>query len=441
MNELNSVSNNEVAEFQNVYSPGTLLGVYASAIHSQADGKILLARGIYMVAQNQKEYNGYFYETIQSPNENKSIRAKIPSLLRSKLENNQIYIFKGYIEKKINFSSIELVFVVDDILKKEENQISELDFKRFGLLQKKAAKGFRDFEAIVKEHIYNNKILKIANLYGSTAIVHKDFEKGLADSMIRFQVSEHRCNFTSKSELIAALQRLKVLDFDVIALVRGGGDKSSLEVFNDPELGEEALSINQVLITALGHTVDESLLDKIADKKFALPHDYGNSLKVWVDEAISEQSKSKSFFIEQVKNDLTKTFQDQIMTLQKQLEIKNKEYETAQIKFKEMIEQNQKDKNESLLAKEKAFETSINSLTEQIKSKEENIKNLQANYEATTKQQIASAISASQTKYEIANQEIARLSKQIDSSVSIKSNLIIYIIIAAIIGIVIGLLF
>jgi len=294
---------------------------------------------------------------------------------------------------------------------------------------------------IVKEHIYNNKILKIANLYGSTAIVHKDFEKGLADSMIRFQVSEHRCNFTSKSELIAALQRLKVLDFDVIALVRGGGDKSSLEVFNDPELGEEALSINQVLITALGHTVDESLLDKIADKKFALPHDYGNSLKVWVDEAISEQSKSKSFFIEQVKNDLTKTFQDQIMTLQKQLEIKNKEYETAQIKFKEMIEQNQKDKNESLLAKEKAFETSINSLTEQIKSKEENIKNLQANYEATTKQQIASAISASQTKYEIANQEIARLSKQIDSSVSIKSNLIIYIIIAAIIGIVIGLLF
>jgi exodeoxyribonuclease VII large subunit len=317
------ITNTEVQQFQNVYSPGTLLGVYASAIHTQADGKILLARGIYQASQNQKEYYGYYYETIQSPNENKSIRIKIPSILRSKLDNNQIYIFKGYIEKKINFSSIELVFVVDDVLQKEDNPISPEDLKRFNLLQKKITKGFRDFEAIVKEHIYKDKILKIANIYGNSAIVNKDFDKGLADSMISFQVTDYRCNFNSKTELIDIIKHLKEKDFDVIALVRGGGEKASMEVFNDPELGEESLGIRQVLVTALGHTVDDCLMDKIADKKFALPHDYGNSLKVWVDEAKAEQARSKSIFIGQVKKDLEKTFHDQISTLQKQLEVKN----------------------------------------------------------------------------------------------------------------------
>jgi len=431
----------DLQQFHNIYSPGTLLGVYASAIHTQADGKILLARGIYLVSQNQKEYSGYYYETIQSPNENKSIRIKIPGLLRSKLENNHIYIFKGYIEKKINFSSIELVFVVDDILQKEENPISPEDLKRFDLLQKKVAKGFIDLEALVKEHIYTGKILKIVNIYGNTAIVNKDFDKGLADSITRFQVTDHRCNFNSKTELLATIRNLREMDYDVIAFVRGGGEKASMEVFNDPELGEEAINLKQILVTALGHTVDNTLMDKLADKKFALPHDYGNSLKVWVDEAIAEQAKSKSVFMEQVKKDLKKTFQDQITTLQKQLEIKNKEYETAQLKFKEMVEQNQKDKLETIQAKEKAFEASIKSLTEQIKAKEETLKAIQANNESTNKQQIASAISEFKTKYDIVNSEREKLVRQLDSFTTHKNNSIIYIIFAIIVGLIIGLLF
>jgi hypothetical protein len=438
MNEIETIES-EIQEFQQVYSPGTLLGVYANALHTQLDGEIILARGILQISQNSKEFYGYYYDTIKSPIENKSIKAKIPVLLRHKLENNLIYIFKGYIEKKINFSSIELVFVVDGVMQKEENQISEEEIKRFELLQKKISKGFRDFEAIVKEHIYKGTVLKIANLYGNSAIVNKDFEKGLADSIVRFQVDEYRCNFASVTELIIAIQRLKSLDYNAIAFVRGGGDKASLEVFNDPLICNEALSMNQVLVTALGHVVDETLMDKIADKKFALPHDYGNTLKVWVDQAIEEQSRSKSIFIEQVKIDLAKTFQDQIITLQKQLEIKNKEYETAQIKFKEMVEQNQKDKLETIQAKEKAFEASIKSLTEQIKSKEESLNVIQSNNESTTKQQIASAISEFKTRYDIVNTEREKLIRQIDTAAKIKTNLIIYIIIAVITGLVIGL--
>jgi len=87
-----------VQDFQNVYSPSTLLGVFANAIKSPADGRLLLARGEYQATQNAIEYSGYYYEVIKSPNDNKFIKARIPAFLRSKLENQTIYIFKGYIE-------------------------------------------------------------------------------------------------------------------------------------------------------------------------------------------------------------------------------------------------------------------------------------------------------------------------------------------------------
>lgn len=224
----------------------------------------------------------------------------------------------------------------------------------------------------------------------------------------------------------------------MIALVRGGGDKASLEIFNDPELGDSIIGIKPIVVTALGHTVDDTLFDKLADKKFALPHDYGNSLKVWVDQAVEEQSKSKSVFMDQVKKDLTKTFQDQITTLQTQLTNKNKEFETAQLKFKEMVEQNQKDKAETILAKEKAFEAGIKSLQEQIKSKEESLKLVQANNETTVKQQVASTTAEFRTKFEIVNAEKDRMAREVGELSGLKTKIFIYVIIAVVVGLVLG---
>ncbi len=429
----------ELIEFENIYTPGSLLGVYANALRTPADGRMIIAKGILQILPNQTNYGGYYYDNLKSIDENRVIRTKISSQLRATLTDNVVYVFKGYIEKRINFSNIELILSVNEVLRKEENAINEEDVKRFEKLQKKVASGFRDVEAMVKEHIYNGRKLRIANLYGTTAIVGKDFDKGVADAAVRFEISEHRCNFSSKAELISAIQRLKTQNYDVIAIVRGGGDRASLEIFNDPELGDTIIGIKPIVVTALGHTVDETLFDKLADKKFALPHDYGNSLKVWVDQAVEEQTKSKSVFIDQVKKDLTKTFQDQITTLSQQLANKNKEFEAAQIKFKEMVEQNQKDKAETILAKEKSFEAGIKSLQEQIKAKEESLKLVHANNEATIKQQVASATAEVRTKFDIMNAERERMAKQVQELSDVKSKIIIYVIIAGVIGVVLGM--
>lgn len=375
-----------IEEFQNIYSPSTILGVFANAIKTNADGKIILARGEYQEADNSKQYSGYYYENIKSQNDNKFIKAKIPALLRSKLENNNIYIFKGYIEKKISHSTIELLFVVDEILQKEDRQINDEDVKRFEIIQQRIEKGFKDFESLVKEHIYNKKTIRIANIYGSTAIVDKDFNAGLGEASINFEIKPFRCNLSSATEIINQFKKLNTSEFDAIAIIRGGGDKPHMEIYNDTEIGEEIIKLKPLFITALGHVINDTLLDKLADKKFHLPHDYGNGLKVWVDEAKEELAKSKSFFIDQVKKDLTKTFEDQ------------------------------------------------------IKTKDETIKNLQKSYEENSKQMVNMATAEFKTKLDVSLLENKRLQDQIKEEYKSRPNVLVYIIISAIIGIIIGVI-
>lgn len=120
--------------------------------------------------------------------------------------------------------------------------------------------------------------VKIANIYGNNAIVQKDFSEGLDVSVQYFEIDDHSCNITSSTAIISKLNEISSMEYDIVGLVRGGGDRQSMETFNNIQLSELFIGLNSVTITAIGHTVDETLLDKLADKRFHLPHDYGAGL-------------------------------------------------------------------------------------------------------------------------------------------------------------------
>lgn len=48
-----------------------------------------------------------------------------------------------------------------------------------------------------------------------------------------------------------------------------------METFSDLCLFEAFIAMHPQTVTAISHTVDETLLDKLADNRFHLPHDYG----------------------------------------------------------------------------------------------------------------------------------------------------------------------
>lgn len=153
---------------------------------------------------------------------------RISSLLRNKIINNEIYTLRGFIEKSIKNSSIELRFVVDEIIQQEEKSISEEELHKYELIQKKLEIGSKDLEALVRDKLLLNAKVTIANIYGNNAIVQKDFVQGLDVSSSFFEISNYSCNITSSTAILSTLKELSLKSYDIIGLVRGGGDRQSM---------------------------------------------------------------------------------------------------------------------------------------------------------------------------------------------------------------------
>lgn len=316
-----------------IYSPGSVLGLFSNALKLNATVNLIYLKGRYSFGGG-KSYGNYYYDHLFSESDTISIGVRISALLRSKIENNDIYTLRGYIEKSIKNSSVELRFVVDEIIQQEERAISEEELQRYELIQKKLEKGSKDLESIIRNKLLKDEPVRIANIYGNNAIVQKDFAEGLDISQKYFQVSEYTCSITSSTSIAEKLEEVSESGYDIIALVRGGGDRQSMEVFNDIVLSELFIALEAVTVTAIGHTVDETLLDKLADKRFHLPHDYGAGLHSIVEKLSHEKSNSRALVIDEVKKDVGKQFAEQVLTLEKQLKKKNDEFTEAQKTFK-----------------------------------------------------------------------------------------------------------
>lgn len=376
-----------------VYSPTSVLALFNNALRLPGTENLIHLRGRYAFGGG-KSYTNYFYDTLYSEADSISITVKIPALLRSKIVNNEIYTLKGYIEKILRNSRIDINFVVDGIIAQEEGSFSEDDLKKFELIQKKLELGSKDLDTLIRTKLLNNEIVRVANIYGHNAIVQKDFSEGLDVSQKYFEIVEYTCNITSPTSILTQLSEFLNLNYDIIALVRGGGDKQSFEVFNDSTLAEYFISLNSISVTAIGHTVNESLLDKLADRRFHLPHDYGAGLHLIVDKLVQEKSNSRALLIDEVKKDISKQFIEQVKTLDSQLKKKNEEFVEAQKTYKEQVENQTKSFNDQLkirneevekLKKEitETHEKRVRTLSEQLTKKNEEFQKFQ---ESSTKQ-------------------------------------------------------
>ena len=372
-----------------IYSPASVLGIFNNALKLPATVNLIYLKGRYSYGGG-KAYINYYYDFLFSESDNVSIGVKMPGLLRSQVINNEIYTLRGFIEKRLRNSSIDLVFVVDEIISQEEKTISDDDLKRYDLIQKKLEKNSVDLQTLIREKLLSNEKIQIANIYGHSAIVQRDFTEGLDVSSTEFEITDFTCNITSATSIITQLNNVSTNKFDIIALVRGGGDRQSFEVFNDLALAEKFIDLPALTVTALGHTVDETLLDKLSDRRFHLPHDYGASLHTIVNKLVEEKSNSRAILIEEVKKDVTKQFSEQVKTLEEQLKKKNEEFIEAQKTFKQNVEEQTKTFNDQLKVRNEEVEKlkkdlsekhgeQVKTLTEQLSRKNEEFQNLQKN--------------------------------------------------------------
>lgn len=291
--------------------------------------------------------------------------------------------------------------------------------------------------------------VRVANIYGNNAIVQKDFFEGLDVSRKYFDISDHSCNITSSTAIISKMNEVSGLDYDIVALVRGGGDRQSMETFNDLSLSELFITMKPVTVTAIGHTVDETLLDKLADKRFHLPHDYGAGLHAIAEKLSHERSNSRTLLIDEVKKDVTKQFSEQVETLEKQLKKKNEEFTEAQKIYKEQVENHNKTFTDQLKIRNEEFQklqlSSGKQLEDLQKNFQEQQKQRQAEMESYKKEiaalhekNVQSAINEETASLRILLENVrhdnVRLNQEVHRNKTNYGKIIIVFLIALIIG-------
>ncbi|MDA3076043.1 exodeoxyribonuclease VII large subunit [Campylobacter sp. JMF_04 NA10] len=76
---------------------------------------------------------------------------------------------------------------------------------------------------------------------------------------------------SAPSSLISALRRADSVQYDAIIIARGGGSKEDLWCFNDEMLAREIYAAQTPIISAVGHEIDFSISDFVADHRSLTP--------------------------------------------------------------------------------------------------------------------------------------------------------------------------
>lgn len=78
------------------------------------------------------------------------------------------------------------------------------------------------------------------------------------------------------SKICKSIEYLDQLSLDAIVITRGGGSDIDLSVFNSREIIESAFKAKTPIISAIGHKIDTTLIDLVADKSLQTPTEAGS---------------------------------------------------------------------------------------------------------------------------------------------------------------------
>ena len=77
----------------------------------------------------------------------------------------------------------------------------------------------------------------------------------------------------AKNSILNALKQANLIEerIDVAVLARGGGSEEDLWIFNDPDIAKALFNLKFPTISAIGHQIDTTLCDFVADKRAETP--------------------------------------------------------------------------------------------------------------------------------------------------------------------------
>ncbi|MCB2310625.1 hypothetical protein LGL55_05745 [Clostridium tagluense] len=268
-----------------VYTPSSLINIFNDNLNVKIKNYIFKIEGLYIdqnLNQNQpqKEYYGCYYDRIKEKNSDQKITLVVPKKIKESLKNNFSYSFRGFLTKKINIEGyIQLNFKVIELISHEgkSNNDDFNEIKAIAVRNNKNLKDFKNFKLFVEDKLLKEQKPQFAIVIGNNAIIKDDIFNALGEQAGNYVIDEYRINLSSQEELIGILKKVDDGRYDSIIVTRGGG--TGLEIFDKIEVLEAFSNTNAMLVTAIGHAVDFTYLQCIADYSFDTPTALGAFLK------------------------------------------------------------------------------------------------------------------------------------------------------------------
>ncbi len=110
-------------------------------------------------------------------------------------------------------------------------------------------------------------VLDLALVTSADSAAYHDFLSTLRESGYGFRVHFIHASVqgvAAERELVTALRAAAAMPVDCVALVRGGGARSDLAVFDTGGVAEAVARCGKPVIAGLGHQIDQSVVDQVA---------------------------------------------------------------------------------------------------------------------------------------------------------------------------------
>ena len=144
------------------------------------------------------------------------------------------------------------------------------------------------------------------------------------------------------AELLKAFKKSQEYDLDTLIIGRGGGASEDLSAFNDEKLVRAVATSKMPIIAAVGHEIDTTLIDYIADKRASTPtgaaelatvdrreieKEFAYSI-LTMEQALTNLLNDKHEEIEELKSDLINSLSDKLSSQKMELDYLSKQLES-----------------------------------------------------------------------------------------------------------------
>ena len=361
-NKAMPTSSNNIPVPANLFRPSEIIGILRNHLATgQVNQRVVCLRGIYFKGSYVNQYYHTATDRLVDESTSDELSLLMPLNLRDDLENGNVITVHGVLDRSItNKGLIQIVMKVTEVEKIKELAVSEDEIKRTELRRVKSEKGFKNVDSLLESLLYQDKRPQVALVYAETSITNDDFEKGVQAARTHIDFKEYRVSFAKTKTFCQTLKQLDAMNYDVIAIIRGGG--AGLEALDEVELLETLVNLNTAWMYGAGHEGEKLFILNIADKAIAIPHALGTYFRDITDGVVQKRNNSRAALVKEVEGQFKKQIED---SNKKNQEL-TKQLEALQKQNKAQTEASNK-KIEELTKAQKEHEKVVKAMAEQHK--------------------------------------------------------------------------